>query len=167
MIRSARSLAALAPVMIAGVALAACTNTKVEPKPQCDFVAMKKAEQEAPPKQGPVLVPPQPGTMTPMPLNAVNITDTAITNKVMVQATNAKRLPGGQVEAFARVVNCTDYALQVEGRTHFLDAAQAPVEDATAWQRIYLSPRSMGHYKAMSTRTSAVETYLIELREGT
>jgi len=138
------------------------TGCTVTPRPQCDFRAVKARALPA----GPVLVPLIPGSVTPMPLNAVNITDIAITNKVVVQSTNAKRLQTGDVEVFARWVNCTDYPLQVEARTHFLDAAQADAEPVSAWSRRYLPARSVGGYSQRSTAGGTVESYLIELREG-
>ena len=136
----------------------------VPPSIQCDFRTMQP--QAVP--TGPVLVSPIPGSITPIMigLNGVNITDGTISNKVMVQATNAKRLETGNVEVFARIVNCTDYPLQVEARTHFLDARQVDAEPMTAWNRIYLSARSIGSYSDRSTAGTAVESYLIELREG-
>lgn len=149
------------PAALAMLALAAC-QTHVEPKPQCDFRAVKHAA----PLEGPILVSQIPGSITHIPLNAVNITDVAITNKIMVQANNARRADDGDVEVFARLVNCTDYPLQVEGRTHFLDAGQADAEPVTAWSRVHLPARALGSYAARSTAGAAVESYLIELREG-
>ena len=140
-----------------------CHNSPVvHPKPQCDFRAV---QAQAPPA-GPVLVPQIPGSVTPMPLNAVNLTDYAITNKIMVQSTNARRLKAGDVEAFTRLVNCTDYPLQVEARTHFLDASQTDAEPVSEWDRIHLPARAIGSYSVRSTAGSIVESYLIELREG-
>ena len=150
------------PLVLILLAIAGCQQGLVAPRPQCDF----RAVQSRPPAAGPVLVPPVPGSITPMPLNAVNITDVAITNKIMVQATNAKRLKTGGVEVFARVVNCTDYPLQVEARTHFLDARQGDAEPVTAWSRIHLPARTIGSYSERSTAGAVVESYLIELREG-
>jgi hypothetical protein len=145
--------------------LASCTGAEVAPGPQCDFREynrqVAKAEQ-----QGPVMVPQTPGSISDIPLNAVNVTDSAISNKVLVQSTNGKRLEGGQVQATARLVNCTDFALQVEGRTHFLTDTQADAEPPTAWKRIMLPARSIGTYRTTSTRRDAVDTYYIELREG-
>lgn len=139
-----------------------CADLTMHPAPQCDYNAVKAA---APPP-GPILVPAIPGSVTPMPLNAVNVTDGAISNKVMVQATNARRLEGGDVEAFARVVNCTDYPLQLEARTHFLDAGQVDAEPVTAWSRVFLQAHSLASYSVRSTAGGGVESYLIELREG-
>ena len=148
---------------VAMLAVAACQHpAHVEPKPQCDFRAVKRA---APP-EGPVLVSQVPGSVTHVPLNAVNITDVAITNKIMVQTNDAHRADNGDIEVFARLVNCTDYPLQVEGRTHFLDAGQVDAEPVTAWSRVHLPARALGSYSARSTAGAAVESYLIELREG-
>jgi hypothetical protein len=151
------------------VGLVGCQQTQVvpvavEPRPQCDFNALV-AQRGAPPTQ-PVLAPQVPGTMSEMPLNAVNITDVAITNKVMVQATTARRTPTGTVEVWARLVNCTDFTLQVEGRAHFLDEAQAPAEDVSAWNRVVLSARSFGVYRELSTNAARVRYYYVELREA-
>ena len=149
-------------VLAPAAALAAGCEPVVHPAPRCDYRAVVAA---APPP-GPVLVSPVAGAMTPMPLNAVNVTDYAISNKVMVQATNARRLEGGDIEVFARVVNCTDYPLQVEARTHFLDAGQNDAEPVTAWSRLYLQAHSLASYDARSTAGASVDSYLIELREG-
>jgi hypothetical protein len=155
----------LTPLLLTGaVAVGACANT-VAPGPQCDFGAYNQQRAEAA-DSGPVMVPQTPGTISDIPLNAVNVTDPAITNKILVQSTNAERLPAGQVQAYTRMVNCTDFALQVEGRTHFLDAAQAQAEPPTAWQRVYLPPHTIATYQATSTGTDGVETFYIELREG-
>lgn len=149
----------LLPVLLM-LAVTACQY--VRPMPQCDFRAM----QDPVPPRGPLLVSQVPGSVTPMPLNAVNITDLTITNKVMVQMTNARRLPSGDVEVFTRLVNCTDYPLQVEGRTHFLDARQVDAEPVTAWSRVHLPIRALASYSARSTSGTDVSSYLIELREG-
>jgi hypothetical protein len=154
-----------AALAFAAVTLAACTG-RVDPGPQCDFVAYKQ-QLRAAEQQGPVMVPQTPGSITDIPLNAVNVTDPRISNKVMVQSTNARRLEDGQVQAYTRFVNCTDFALQVEGRTHFLTETQAEAEPPTAWQRVYLPPHTIGTYQETSTRTDGVDTYHIELREGT
>ena len=132
------------------------------PTPQCDFRAINAQG----PVSGPALVPQIPGSATPMPLNAVNIVDGAITNKIIVQSTNARRGANGDVTVFARLVNCTDYPLQVEGRTHFLDSGQIDVEPATAWGRLHLPPHGLAAYTTRSTAGAAVASYLIEVREG-
>ena len=152
----------VAVVLATTASAAGCADLTVRPGPQCDYAAVKAA---APPP-GPVLVPPIAGAVSPMPLNAVNITDRAVTNKIMIQATNARRLEGGDVEVFARVVNCTDYPLQIEARTHFLDAGQTDAEPVTAWSRVFLPAHGLGSYDARSVAGAVVDSYLIELREG-
>ena len=135
----------------------------IQPEPICNFNVQVAQRQAAP---APAEVPPQAAALTPMPVNSVNITDYRITNKIMVESTNARRNPTGTVEVFARLVNCTDYPLQIEGRTHFLDEGQAPVEEVSAWGRIFLSPRSYGVYKESSIDVARVRFYYVEIREG-
>lgn len=152
-------------VAVAGIGLTvACTQqVAVAPRTACDFTPMLTV---AAPAEA-VLVAPIPGTMNPMPLNTVSITDAGITNKVLVQAVGARRTETGTVEVWSRLVNCTDFPLQVEGRTQFMNKAQAPVEAPSAWLRIYLPPRATGVYSERSTQTQSAELYLIEIREGT
>ena len=146
------------------IATAACqTPATIEPRPICDFNALMAQQQPAP---RPAEAPAAPSALTEMPLNAVNITDFTITNKVMIQSANARRNPSGTLEVWTRVVNCTDYALQIEGRTHFLNEVQAPIEDVSAWNRVLLAPRSYGVYRESSTTTAAVRYYYVEIREG-
>lgn len=145
------------------LSLVACQpSARVLPAPQCDFRAIKNQGSV----QGPVLVPQVPGSAATMPLNAVNIMDAAITNKIVVQSTNARRDADGNVEVFARLVNCTDYPLQLEARTHFLDNGQTDAEPTTAWARLHSPPHGLVGYTTRSTVGSIVESYLIEVREG-
>lgn len=157
-----RSAVVVSSVM-AAVFLAACQQTvPIAPTIGCDFTPMLTAMRQP----GPALAPPVPGTMAEVPLNAVSMTDLAITNKVLVQSVAARRNPTGTVEVFTRLVNCTDFPLQVEGRVQFLDAQQAPVEPISAWQRVYLPARATGVYAESSTDIRRAALYLIELREG-
>lgn len=151
-------------LLLAGVSVvvSGCVSTAIEPRAVCDFNALM-AQRQAP---GPATAPTTPSPLTEMPLNSVNVTDVSITNKVMVQAVNARRNSSGTLEVWTRVVNCTDYALQIEGRTHFLDAAQAPIEGVSAWNRVHLAPRSYGVYQESSTKTTDVRNYMVEIREG-
>ena len=145
--------------------LAGCQTqmATVEPTTICNFNALV-AQRQSPP--APAEAPQQPAGPTQMPVNSVSITDYTITNKVWVEATNARRTPTGTVEVWARFVNCTDFPLQIEGRTHFLDEARAPVEAVSAWHRVFLPPRSFAVYQESSTNVSAVRFYYVEVREG-
>ncbi len=148
---------------VLSMAAAGCQQTaRVAPAPQCDFRAINAQG----PAQGPVLVPLVPGSAEVMPLNAVNITDAAITNKIVVQSTNARREANGDVTAFARLLNCTDFPLQLEAQTHFLDGAQIDAEPVTAWTRLHATAHGFVAYTTRSTAGSVVESYLIEVREG-
>lgn len=153
-----------AGVLALALGLAGCqTAAVIEPQPVCNFNALMAAPGGAP---APAEVPAAAAPPTTMPLNAVNVTDFRLTNKIMVESTNARRHPTGTVEIWARLVNCTDFPLQVEGRTHFLDEARSPVEDVSAWHRIFLPARSYGVYSESSTNVSRVRFYYVELREG-
>ena len=152
----------LVPVLVAGLASACQHSAKVLPAPQCDFRAINAQG----PVEGPVLVPQVPGSAEVMPLNAVNITDAAITNKIVVQSTNARRETNGDVTVFARLINCTDYPLQLEARTHFLDGAQLDAEPVTAWTRLHSAAHGLVSYSTRSTAGGMVASYLVEVREG-
>lgn len=126
---------------------------------------LRKADR-APPPDGPVLTSPSIGALIAMPLNAVQFTDKAINRKVLVQELFARRSEANTVEVIARLVNCTDHTLQVEGRTSFMDSTQFPIEPTSAWQRVFLPPRATATYRELSTATGEVAHFLIELREG-
>lgn len=149
--------------LMAAVGLAGCAT--YEPYPVCDFRELQNPD-ESQVLAGPALIGPQPGALRPMPLNTVNVLDRSILRKVMVQQASAGRATNGSVEIAARLVNCTDHPLQVEGRTHFLTASNMDAEPPSAWQRVQLPPRSMGVYASRSTATDQVQSYLVEVREG-
>jgi len=151
-------------VLAALLVLTGCTTAAIiEPRPICDFnvVAAQRGAGSIPSE-----VPPTLSGMTEMPLNSVSITDFAITNKIVVESTTARRNPSGSVEVWARLVNCTDFPLQIEGRTHFLDESRAPAEEGSAWHRVFLPPRSFTVYTETSTSTARVKYYFVEIREG-
>ncbi len=147
---------------IVALGLAACEQRR-EPRPVCDFHEYEAALQNPP--TGEVMVPVVPGTISDMPLNTVNITSGGLLRKIMVQATNAGRTDTGQVEVWARFVNCTDFALQIEARTHFFTATQAPAEPETAWSRQIVGAHKIFTYTTKSISGPNVASYLIEVRE--
>jgi hypothetical protein len=128
---------------------------------ECHFGKLPKTSAEAP-----TLDIVAPGVLSPIPLNSVQYTDKAITRKVMVQELFVRRSETNTVEVIARLINCTDYPLQVEGRTSFMDSTQVPSEPTSAWRRVILAPRSIGVYRELST-TAQPANFLVELREGT
>ncbi len=48
----------------------------------------------------------------------------------------------------------------------FLDDNNMDVEPPSAWQRVMLSPRSLGQYSEKSTDIRRVVNFTVELREG-
>lgn len=145
------------------VLLAACAT----PAPPgrvvtCSQDALDKARLPG----GPTLQAQLPGTFTPIPLNQVTMIDPGMTRWLMVQAVGAAPTETNTVEVMTRLVNCTNETVEIEGRTHFLAANQAPTEPVSAWQRIYIPGRSIGVYQEKSISAGRVNSYLIELRQG-
>lgn len=120
--------------------------------------------RSAPAPAGPALIANVPRSMTPISLNAVQMTDKAITRKLVVEALFARRTEADTVEITARLVNCTKKPLQVEARSSFLDSNQFPTENISAWQRVFLPPLATGMYRELSVGRGDVAHYLIELR---
>ena len=152
--------------VLAGAALTGCgfVSGSVEPRPVCNFDAYEEDLAAAPTE--PMLVPRIPNVMTKMPLNHVNVTDVKILHKVLVQDVSAQRDEQNRIKVWTRLVNCTDYPLQVEGRTQFMTEMSSPAQPTTAWQRVYLPARTFGVYESQSVRGSEIHSYLVELREG-
>ena len=160
-----RATAARVAMALGAVALlAGCTGQLREPRPFCDFAPIEEEALAGP--SGPALLPKVPGSMTPMPLNAVNIIDPAIINKVIIQDSRARRNETGTAQVWTRIANCIDFPLQVELRTHFLDEGQAPAEEASAWQRVILPPKSIGTYRESSISNVRPAYFYVEMREG-
>ena len=160
MTSSHRSRAWMALAFVAGVLGTSVAHA--DPVLRCNFAKASKA----PPPSGPVLAAVTKGALTEIPLNSVQFTDKGITRKVLVQGLYARRSEVNSVEVIARVVNCTDHALHIEGRTNFMDAMQLPTEPVSAWQRVFLAPRSVGVYREISVDTQGVANFLVELREA-
>ncbi|MCA1939990.1 MAG: hypothetical protein LDL26_03235 [Caenispirillum bisanense] len=153
-------LAALAGTMTAvALGVAACAP---QPAVQCDFTPLMANRAASPPMLGPLV----PGTMQPVPLNAVSVIDETIIRKVLVQSVRAGRTPTGNMSVETRLVNCTDYPLQVDGRTLFLTADGGDAEAASMWQRVALPPRSFGSYAESSVAGARAESFLIEVKEA-
>ncbi len=143
--------------MVAGTAPGAATENKV-------VHCRTSAAREAGPSGGPALVANVPGSMTPIDLNAVLMTDKKLARQVIVEGLFAQRGGTGGLRVIARLVNCTSEPLVVQARSNFMDANQLPTEAASAWRTIYLSPRAMGVYEENALGGPKVAAYLIELR---
>jgi hypothetical protein len=115
---------------------------------------------------GPALIANVPRSMTPIDLNAVQMTDKRVVRKVVVEGLFARRTPTDTVEVVARLVNCTSQPLRLAARSSFMDQAQLPIETVSAWQAVFLQPYATGVYRETSTSNQNVANYLIELRDN-
>jgi hypothetical protein len=149
--------------LAASVALVMAGCAPRSPTVACDLRALP----DGAPAGSEVLASPAPGALeVDVPLNAVSMTDEEVASRILVQSTGAYRTPTGTLQVVARLVNCTDYPQMVEGRAHFLGEAQMPVGETSAWKRVHLPARAIGHYTETSTDWDRVQSYLIELRSG-
>lgn len=158
------SIAERAALALAGAAAALLGACAPAPRVQCDVTPLVMGQEVLP--AGPRLVPMTPGIMMGVPLNTVSAIDPEIASRVMVQSVSAGRNPAGNVSVTASVFNCTDWPVQVQGRTQFLDDARRSAEPASAWQRLHLPPRSLASYSEVSVSGPAAGSFLIELRGG-
>lgn len=115
---------------------------------------------------GPALVANVPNSMTPIDLNAVQMTDRKLWKSVIVEGLFARRTETNALEITARFVNCTNEPIVIEARTDFMDAQQVPTEKESAWQRIFISPRATKTYQTQSIGTVNVQQFLVELRSN-
>jgi len=107
---------------------------------------------------GPALVANVPKAMTPIDLEAVQMTDKAVTKSVIVEAMMARRTETNTLQVMTRLVNCTKNDIQIEARSNFMDADQMPTEGASVWKRVFLP--------ALSTGRDKVATYFVEVRSA-
>lgn len=87
------------------------------------------------------------------------------TYKITIEQYDSQLTPTGTREVWAILRNHTNFPLMVEGRTQFFDSHKAPTEEATAWQRVQLPPKSIATYREMSKQSRGVDYYHIEIRE--
>ncbi len=130
--------------------------------PVCDF---SKAPYGSAPRGYGVLVPAIARTLHPISLSTVSITDTALLRRIVVQDVKAMRSESGQLNVYARIVNCTDYPIILQARTQYLDGNQIISEPVTGWKRMHLPARTLGNYQESSILQPMPDSFLIELRE--
>lgn len=87
------------------------------------------------------------------------------TIKVSLQKVGGRRSPTGTLEIWSVMKNHTDHDLQVEGRAMFFDRDEIPLDDQTAWKRMYIPANSFATYREYSLSPEA-SFYIIEIREG-
>ena len=118
----------------------------------------------APAPSGPALVANVPRSMTPIDLNAVQMTDRRLGRRMVVEGLWAQRTETDALMVTARFVNCTNTPLVVQARSSFMDRNQMPTEGASMWRTVFIPPRATGTYQERSIGTKNVAAYLIELR---
>lgn len=161
-VRTRRAITCRLGAVMVCVALIAGCSAVSGPTLSCNMSAID-AERQA------MAVPSPDARHSPvseMPLNSISVTDADAANKVYARHATAKRTLTGTVEVRSEIANCTDFPLQIEARTQFLDADHMPSEPVSAWRRVYLAPRSNGSYREISTSSTDAQFYLIEIREG-
>ncbi|MEL0068393.1 MAG: hypothetical protein VW874_09030 [Gammaproteobacteria bacterium] len=87
------------------------------------------------------------------------------TVKVSLQKAGARRTPTNSLEVYSVFKNHTDYDLQVQARATFFDSDEIPLNDTTAWKRMYIPANSFGTYRDFSISPMA-SYFIVEVREG-
>lgn len=151
---------ALAALLLTSLLATASVESRENRVLKCKTSAARGAKSTG----GPALVANIPRAMTPIDLNAVQMTDKALTRKVVVEGLWAQRTEADTLLITARLVNCTKKPLVVQARSNFMDAAQIPTEPVSAWKTIFLPPRATSVYQERSIGMGKVAAYLVELR---
>lgn len=152
------------------LALATLLAAMPAPAPEADarenrpLKCKTSAARKAPGSGGPALVANVPRAMTPIDLNAVQMTDKALTRSVLVEGLWAQRTEVDTLQVTARFVNCTKKPLVIQARSSFMDSAQIPTEPASAWKTVFLPPLATAVYQERSIAMGEVAAYLVELR---
>lgn len=93
------------------------------------------------------------------------IENTDTTVKITIESSGVRNTPSGTIEVWAMLRNRTDYDLQVEGMASFYDNGQAPLDDRSAWKRVYIPANGTALYKESSISNLA-QHFMVEFREG-
>ena len=115
---------------------------------------------------GPALVANVPRSMTPITLNAVQMTDKSLRRKMVVEGLFALRNDSENIEVVARFVNCTNSDLVVQARASFMDKNQLPTEKTSVWRNVHVPARATGVFEERSIGGAKVEAFLVEIRNG-
>lgn len=83
-----------------------------------------------------------------------------------VEFLGSQRTQVGTLEVSAYLRNRSSTPAQIEARTLFLGSGGMPIDDESAWQRLYLDANGTATYKEMSLKTQQVQHYRIEIREA-
>ena len=144
----------------AGALLASQAEARENRPVKCDIGDAKRSASTG----GPALVANVPSAMTPIDLNAVQMTDKKLANRVVVEGVFARRTETNSVEVITRFVNCTKKVVELDARSSFMDADQVPTEDSTFWKKLILQPKATGVYRGLSIGRDEIKYYLVEVR---
>ena len=150
------------PLAVLGILAATPGHARENRVLKCSTAAAR--QQAAQP--GPALLANVPRAMTPVALNAVQMTDKGLTRKILVEGLFAMRTPTDTVQVMARMVNCTGETVTLEARSSFMNGAQIPTEPASAWKTVHVPPYATGVYEEKSMARQDVSYYLIEMRRA-
>lgn len=124
------------------------------------------AARSDPGQSGPALVANVPRSMTPISLNAVQMTDKSLRRKMVVEGLFAMRTENENIEVVTRFVNCTNSDLVVQARASFMDKNQMPTEKTSVWRNVHVPARATGVFQDRSIGGAKVEAFLVEIRNG-
>lgn len=144
----------------AGALLASPSQARENRPVKCDIGDAKRA----PSPGGPALVANVASAMTPIDLNAVQMTDKKLAKRVVVEAIFARRTETNSVEVITRFVNCTKKPVEIDARSSFMDGDQVPTEDSTLWKKLIIPAKATGVYRGLSIGRDEVKYYLVEVR---
>ena len=150
---------ALAVTAAGGALLSGCAT----PIPGAPPVVVECVASEMAPRSGPALIGQPYGMLaTPIPLDSVQFSSARASRAVAVQQLFGSLTETKTAQVTARFVSCSDAPIAIRVRVSFMERTLAPAEPTSAWQTVFLQPRTIGHFseKSISTR---VAHYLIEV----
>jgi hypothetical protein len=106
------------------------------------------------------------GAAPPAIAASVRSLEYGLSGRVAAADLGTTRTAAGTVAVTYRLTNCTAGPLQIEARTHFLDAQGAPTEGPSGWRRVFLPSFGTDTYQESSADVRAVASYYIEMRAG-
>ena len=106
---------------------------------------------------------PAPGVM-PVTADSVRYLNAGLERAAIVRTLAARRSAEG-VAVEVHFLNCTDQRIALAARTTFLDAAQRPQGQPSAWQLLHLQPRSTSVYSERTLGDAAVNHFFVEVRD--
>ena len=97
------------------------------------------------------------------PFNTVQIGDPWIASNISVGNSGGRRSPTGTLEVFAILKNKSGRPVSFEARARFFEENGMPLDEDSAFERVSISPRGTGTFRALSM-TPAARHYVIEVR---